>query len=189
MNLIEADKKITVIINSFRAEWADGLFYYVSQVWIWLPGIVVLSYFGWQAWGWKRMLYIVGGVVLCLVISDQLCNIIKNVVCRLRPSHEPTLEGVIVTVKGYVGGMYGFCSAHACNTSAVAIFTSLIVRRKWFGWMMGAWTILNCWSRIYLGVHYFGDVICGILLGSIIAFGIYFVHKKLTYSDRKVLKK
>jgi len=179
MNLIELDKEVTVVINSLRTEWADGFFYYVSQTWFWLPAAAVLIWLGWREWGWKRLLCIVVGVTVCLVISDQLCNIIKNSVCRLRPSHDPSLEGIIMTVKGYAGGKYGFCSAHACNTSVVAVFTALVVRRKWFAWMMGVWVVLNCWSRIYLGVHYLGDVVCGALLGAIIAFGTYFACKTL----------
>jgi len=185
MNILEFDRTITVAINSFRAEWADGIFYYVSQIWTWTPLAAVLIYLGWREWGWKRMVCIAFGIVLCLVISDQLCNIIKNAVCRLRPTHEPLLAGMIHTVYGYEGGLYGFCSAHACNTSSVAFFSWLVVRKRWFAIMATFWVLLNCWSRIYLGVHYLGDILAGMVLGVIIAGIVYYFYKWLTYRYKK----
>jgi len=189
MSILDFDRELTVAINSFRAEWADGFFYYVSQSWTWSPLAVVLLYFGWKKWGWKRLLCVVAGALLCLVVSDQLCNIIKNSVCRLRPTHEPILEGTIQTVKGYIGGPYGFCSAHACNTSCLAMFTWLVVRKRWYGVVGILWVILNCWSRVYLGVHYVGDIVCGAILGVVIAILVFLLYKSLTYRYKNLLEK
>lgn len=189
MSILDIDRELTIAINSFRAEWADGFFYYVSQVWTWLPVAALLLYLGWRKWGWKRLLCVVAGLAVCLVASDQLCNVIKHSVCRLRPTHEPSLEGVIHTVRGYVGGQYGFCSAHACNTAAVAMFTGLVVRRRWYAVVSVLWVLLNCWSRIYLGVHYLGDVLCGMTLGVLIAIVMYVLYKWLTDKYKHLFEK
>ena len=193
MTILDLDRDITVAINSFRAEWADGFFYYVSQTWVWTPLAVLLLWMGWRRFGWRHLLVVVACVALCILLSDQLCNLVKHTVCRLRPSHEPSLEGVIHTVDGYVGGMYGFCSAHAANTTTVALFTSLVVRRRWYWITAAVWVVVNCWSRIYLGVHYFGDIVCGILLGAAIAIAIAItiaiVHNSLTDRYKQLLEK
>ena len=189
MNILDIDGQLTVAINSFRAEWADGFFYYVSQTWTWLPLAMVLLYFGWREWGWKRLLCVVAGVVVCLLLSDQACNVIKNSVCRLRPTHEPSLAGMIHTVNGYVGGLYGFCSAHACNTATVAAFSGLVVRRRWYAVLGIFWVLLNCWSRIYLGVHYLGDVVCGMVLGFAIAYMVFALYKWLIDRCKYLLEK
>jgi len=189
MSILQLDTYLTVAINSFHAEWADGIFYYLSQTLTWLPLALLLLILGWRQWGWRRLIAVVAALLLCLLISDQLCNLIKITVCRLRPTHEPSLHGTIHTVRGYLGGDYGFCSAHACNTCSVALFTSLIVRRMWYSATASLWVLLNCWSRIYLGVHYLGDILGGLLLGAAIAALLYFAYNHLIHRHKHLFEK
>lgn len=189
MSILDLDRKLTVAINSFHAEWADGIFYCLSETWTWSPLAIVLICLGWREWGWRRLLCVVASVLLCLLLSDQLCNVIKNTVCRLRPTHEPSLAGTIHTVYGYVGGEYGFCSAHACNTCCVALFSCLVVRRWWYALAGSVWVLLNCWSRIYLGVHYLGDILGGLLLGAIISCLMFLLYNYLTVRYKNLFEK
>ena len=120
-------------------------------------------------------------ILVMIVASDQLCNLSKDGFMRLRPTNEEHLQGLIHIVNGYTGGMYGFYSGHASNSFAVAIFliASVSKGRKYIIPVALAYAILTSYSRIYLGVHYPGDVITGMLAGSLLGLGFAFAHKLL----------
>jgi undecaprenyl-diphosphatase len=94
-------------------------------------------------------------------------------VLRDRPCHEPALIGNVHTVNGVCGGKYGFVSSHAANSFNVALLSLMFIRKKWFSAGILLWASVVAYSRIYLGVHYLGDVICGSILGAIIGWGMY----------------
>ena len=100
-------------------------------------------------------------------------GIIKHAVCRPRPTHEPALEGMLHIVRGYTGGMYGFVSSHAANTMACALLFSLIWRNKTTTCGLMLWVAANCYSRMYLGVHYPLDIAGGLIVGSPVAVAVY----------------
>jgi undecaprenyl-diphosphatase len=123
-------------------------------------------------------------IIIAVTLSDQISVLIKNSVHRLRPCHEPSLEGMVHLVKGYCGGLYGFVSSHASNSFMVAMLCLLLIRRWWFTWFIIIWALVIGYSRIYLGVHYPGDVICGSILGMLIGWGIFLFYQ---YIDRKLI--
>jgi len=102
-------------------------------------------------------------------------GIIKHAVCRPRPTHEPALEGMLHIVRGYRGGMYGFVSSHAANTMACALLFSLIWRNKTATCGLMLWVAANCYSRMYLGVHYPLDIAGGLIVGSLVAVAAYWL--------------
>ena len=107
-------------------------------------------------------------------LSDFVSSgLIKPWVCRLRPTHEPALAGMVHLVNGYTGGMYGFVSSHAANTMACALLFSLLYKNKYATIGLILWVALNCYSRMYLGVHYPGDIIGGLLVGALLAVLVY----------------
>ena len=86
---------------------------------------------------------------------------------------------LVDVVNDYRGGKYGFFSSHAANTFAVATFMSLLVRYRAFTLTLVSWALLNCWSRVYLGVHYVGDIAAGILWGLFVGYAVYWLFRRL----------
>jgi undecaprenyl-diphosphatase len=133
----------------------------------------------------RRFPVILFFIILGITLSDQISvHLFKNVFQRLRPCHEPALEGLVHLVNGECGGLYGFVSSHATNSFYVALFSLLFIRKRWFTILMLLWASVVGYSRIYLGVHYPGDVICGSMLGALVGWGIY---KLYMYTDNKYL--
>ena len=105
-------------------------------------------------------------VALAVLLADQVSSgIIKHLVERLRPTHDPSLESMVHVVNGYRGGLYGFVSSHAANYFAVATLLSFIMRHRSVTLSLLTWSLLQCYSRMYLGVHYPGDILGGIVVG------------------------
>jgi undecaprenyl-diphosphatase len=104
-------------------------------------------------------------IVLMIILSDQSADWVKDHVHRLRPTHHPSIAGLVHIVGGYRGGDYGFISSHASNAFAVAAFTSLFFARRWITILIMVWAALISYSRIYLGVHYPLDVLGGCISG------------------------
>jgi undecaprenyl-diphosphatase len=107
---------------------------------------------------------------LMILASDQLTDLVKKTVQRLRPSHQPGL--IVHIVEAYKGGTYGFYSAHATNTSSVVIFMIILLGRKYAYVYIPAilWSLFISYTRIYLGVHYPGDIFAGWIAGSLIGY-------------------
>jgi undecaprenyl-diphosphatase len=125
--------------------------------------------------------WVILSLILAVVLSDQLSVLIKEVVQRLRPSHDPSLLGKINLPTGE-GGLYGFISSHATNVFAFTFLMGFMTKnRRLFLTLLG-WAFVTIYSRVYVGVHYPLDVICGSLLGIVIGWGIY---KLLFYFDRR----
>lgn len=107
-------------------------------------------------------------VALAITIADQVCaTLIRPEVCRLRPSNpENPLSEMVHIVGGYRGGSYGFPSCHAANSFALASFLTLLFANRKLSLFIFAWAVLNSYSRVYLGVHYPGDLLVGAIIGT-----------------------
>lgn len=119
-------------------------------------------------------------IAVLITLSDQLSSgLIKPLVERLRPTHEPSLEGLLCIVHDCREGGYSFVSSHAANSLAFATFSILLFKNRLYGWVIASWSILTGFSRMYLGVHYPFDVVCGTILGIGVGSLVYFLLKKL----------
>lgn len=173
--MLELDKDILLWINGHWTEGLDGLMWWVSQSVTWIPlYVLLLGLIVWRYRNWKTVVLMVLAFGVAVGLSDFITSgLIKPWVCRLRPTHEPGLEGMVRLVNGYRGGLYGFCSSHAADTMACGLLFSMLYRNKIATTCMMVWVALNCYSRMYLGVHYPLDIVCGLLIGALLAVLVY----------------
>jgi len=185
------DAQIVLWINGHYAEWLDQVMWVISRANTWialyvlLVGLIVYRYRN-----WKSVLFILIGFGIAVGLSDYTCSgILKPLVCRPRPTHEPALEWMLHLVNGYTGGLYGFCSSHAANTMSVGLLFSLLYRNKIATAGLMTWVALNCYSRMYLGAHYPTDILCGLLIGSAWAVLVWWVLTRLLHVDDAVVQR
>lgn len=160
-------------INGAHCGYLDSFMWMISKSYSWILIGVVTLFIG-SKQGWKNALLLVVGIALAVVMADQVSSgLIKNAVERLRPTHEPSLEGLVHVVRDYRGGMYGFVSSHAANSFAVAVLVGLVFKHRAALGALLAWACLQCYSRMYLGVHYPGDILGGAVVGVLAGLAAY----------------
>lgn len=167
--LTELDKDIFIYLNGFHTPFLDSVMLLVSEKLVWLPLYLYMMYLIFRDHGKEGWLALIG-ITLTIVIADQVASsFMKPYFARLRPSHEPSLQSLIHVV-GYKGKKFGFASSHAANTFGAATFLFLLFRKtkKWIA-ILFAWAALVTYSRIYLGVHYPGDIFVGSIVGVLAA--------------------
>lgn len=172
--LNSTDTHLFLFLNGIHNAFFDPIMYWFSNTLIWLPMYLLIAFIIVRQYRMK-------GVVLILFLGvvtafcDQIAShLIKNLVLRLRPSHEPELLGLIHLSKAGPGGMYGFVSSHAANAFGFAAFIGFVLdsNLKVLKYWLFIWAFLVSYSRIYNGVHYPGDVIVGGVLGMLIGWGM-----------------
>ena len=200
--LIHIDQQWLLAINGWHSEWADILMWYISKSTTWLPlyallvGLIVYRFGilspslcreGRRGSSLLRVLIILAGFAVAVGVSDFVSSgIIKPWVCRLRPTHEPALAGMLHLVNGYTGGLYGFVSSHAANTMACALLFALLYRNKYATVGLMLWVALNCYSRMYLGVHYSADFFGVLVIGALMATLTYgMVRRHVDHVDER----
>ena len=176
------DTELLLAINGWHAPWADRLMWIVSAKATWIPlyllliGLLVWRYRKPAKTGVKWLQRVPACVVMIVVIAMAVgvadfiaSGILKELVARPRPTRVPELEGVLHLVNDYRSGQYGFVSSHAANTMACALLFSLIWRKKITTSLLMLWVAANCYSRMYLGVHYPLDILGGLMVGTLTA--------------------
>ncbi|MBQ6166778.1 MAG: phosphatase PAP2 family protein [Muribaculaceae bacterium] len=163
--LIDIDTEALLAINGFHDVFQDALWWMVSAKW---SSLLILVALLWVLLHQNRRhaLLVLAMLVLAFVLADQVSSgIIKQLVERLRPSHDPSLGDAVHIVNGYRGGMYGFVSSHAANSFAIITFMALLFRNRALTIGLTVWALMQCYSRMYLGVHYPGDILGGMVVG------------------------
>ncbi len=200
-SLIEWDHQLLLAINGWHAPWADWVMWYASKSTVWIPLYVLLvvllawrvfspaRHFSWRALRavgvlpravcLRRVLLLVcvlAAFGIATGAADYISSgIIKHAVCRFRPTQNPHLAHLVHIVNGYRGGRYGFVSSHAANTMACALLFSLLYKNWKATVGLMSWVALNCYSRMYLGVHYPSDIVGGLIVGAATALLVYWV--------------
>ncbi|MDT8392867.1 MAG: phosphatase PAP2 family protein [Bacteroidales bacterium] len=162
------DTELFLALNGMHNNFCDFVMWWASDKYIWIPVYILFLYILWRQYK-KKTLIIMVFAALLIFLSDQISvHLFKEVFQRLRPCHTPELEGLVYTVNGKCGGQYGFYSSHASNIFAVAIFFLTLLKRKKTMIVIPVliWAAFISYSRIYLGVHFPGDVIAGAVAGT-----------------------
>ena len=184
--LLHIDTEILLAINGWHAPWADTLMWIISAKATWIPLYLLLI--GLLVWRYRKpvmtsvkwlqkvpaCVVMIAMIGLAVGAADFIASgILKELVARPRPTRVPELEGVLHLVNGYRSGRYGFVSSHAANTMVCALLFSMIWRNKIATVGLMLWVAANCYSRMYLGVHYPLDILGGLMVGCLVAMAAY----------------
>ena len=189
--LVDIDKQVMLALNGSNSLYMDGVMKVYTSTAIWIPVALVLLFVMLKNNSPRGALLSVLVVALTLVATDQVSShFIKPLFARLRPSHDPAFMHLVDTFNNYRGGSYSFTSSHACNSFGLFTLISLIVRNRALSLSLFLWAVINSFSRIYLGVHYPGDILCGAILGVVIGLVMYliysFIRKKIEYTSVRI---
>ena len=163
--LNDIDTDALLAVNGLHDMFQDAFWWMVSAKW---SSALLLLALVWILLHQNRRHALLMLVMLAftVLVADQVSSgLIKHLVERLRPTHDPSLDNMVHVINGYRGGMYGFVSSHAANFFAVATLLSFVMRHRLVTCSLFTWALLQCYSRVYLGVHYPGDIMGGIVVG------------------------
>lgn len=180
------DTQILLFFNSIHTPLLDNFFWIVTGKYVWIPMYATALLILLKGFSTRQAIALAIGVVLAITMADQLCASVIRPLCeRMRPANlNNPLSEFIHVVNDYRGGRYGFPSCHAANSFALATIMALIVRYRRFTCFIIGWAILNSYSRIYLGVHYPGDLLVGAVIGSTCAALCYLAVARITGINR-----
>ena len=180
--LIHFDKELLLMLNGSDSLVMDTLIMTLTNALTWIPLYLSLFYVVLKSNDTVRdILLVLAGAGACVLLAGTVDDtIVKPLVARWRPGHDPEIGMLVDTVDGYRGGNYGFFSAHAANTFSIAMFISLLVRQRLLTVFLVAWSLINCYTRLYLGVHYPGDITVGLIWGGLVGFCVYKVYCRIT---------
>ena len=167
------DQSLTLFINSLHHPFTDPAMVFLSDRATWFPFYAVTAFFLVWRLGWKKGLVAIACIALCLLACDQTSNLLKYSVARLRPcySDRMLLNGLHVLESR--GSLFGFFSAHASNAFGFAAGTTTCFRydttHTYKGYIkcVYIWAALVSISRMFVGKHYFGDILVGAMIGSL----------------------
>ena len=179
--LIDIDRQVLYAFNGSDSLFMDGLMMTLTGGVTWVPFYLILFYLVVKNNETMAQIFLlVGCSALCILLADGMADgLVKPWVARLRPANEPEIKYIVDVVDNFRGTSYSFFSAHAANTFALATFFSLVVRSRLLNGFVFAWALLNCYTRLYLGVHYPSDVLVGIAWGAVAGGVAYLVYRRI----------
>ena len=186
-SLLNADTQLFLLINGWHSPFFDTVMTYISAKLFWLPLYLLFLWLIIREYG-KKTLILLLFIAAVLVLTDQVSvHLFKNVFQRLRPCHDESLSALVHIVNNHCGGKYSFVSSHATNVFGIVAFMYGLLGKqyKWLRWVLLAWGLLVMYSRVYLGVHYPGDVLAGALVGTVIGMIVLWTYR---FTDQKWLQ-
>lgn len=185
--LLNLDTEIFLMLHSHHTQWLDGFMIAFTGRFLWIPLYAAIAFLIFKTFGARLGGMYILAIAAAIVLTDQTCaTVIRPLVERLRPSNpDNPLSEMVSVVNGYRGGRYGFPSCHAANSFALVTFVSLLLRRQRLAIFLFGWAIINSYSRLYLGVHYPGDLLIGALIGTFYATVCYLAARCIGAESRR----
>lgn len=167
--ILEIDQRLFVFLNGLGSETFDGFWLWITNQFAWIPVFIIILYLVFKHLGWRHAVLIVLVIAALITLTDQTTNIFKKGFERLRPVNNSEIADLIRAVQ--TRSSFSFFSGHASNSMAVAFFLFTVMRPylKYMG-LIFIWPFVFAYSRIYLGLHYPIDIVCGYIWGITMAF-------------------
>ena len=184
MDINQLDHTLTLLINGSDSIFWDNVMYTVTNTFSWSMVIVALLVIIFKNNSIKNTLIILLTIALLIFVADRICSgLVKPMVARWRPAQDPQLMYMVDVVRGYRGGRFGFFSGHACNTMCMAVFLSMLFRSAKVTLVLIFWSLTTTFTRLYLGVHYLGDVCVGWCVGVMLGLLFYYLMRRFQRGD------
>lgn len=187
MDIVQMDRQLFDLLNNDMGVVWDNVFWIFSEKLVWVPLYLAILYMIYRKVGLRDMIVAMVVIVLMTVVCDHIGNFFKGNFSRFRPTHDPLVGSLVHTVNGYRGGLYGTVSSHASISFSIAMFSLLLLKNKWYSYVIIVWAALVAFSRIYLGVHYPKDITYGTVLG--LTAGVVFYKGYLALLKTKFISK
>ena len=180
--IIDFDKQLLLLLNGSESLFLDSMVTTLTNALTWIPlYISLLILVIKNSESALKVVLVLASAGLCVLLAGTVDDtIVKPLVGRWRPTRDPEIGLLVDIVDDYRGGRFGFFSAHASNTFSIAIFFCWLVRSRLLSTAMVVWSLTNCWTRLYLGVHFPGDILVGLTWGFLVGTSVYFLFHRLT---------
>jgi len=177
--LLEWDRQTFLYLNSLGAEPYDGFWSIITEFVTWLPFFVALILLFFKKFPKKEALRRIACILVLSAFIALLTHLVKEGVGRLRPNNDETIAHLTRVLKHPTS--YSFFSGHAASSFSIALLAILLLRNKFrWSWLFFIWPVLFALSRIYVGVHYPLDILVGMLVGLLTAYGSYRAYLHFT---------
>ncbi len=176
------DTNLFLLLNGNGGPVMDSVMHILSGRATWIPLYLLILWMAMRRYGWRYSLALLAVAAIGVAACDQTCNLLKEGLKFLRPTHTPAIADLVHTVNGYHGGLYGTASSHAANSLVLIIISSAALKDRRYIATMSLWLLAVCYSRIYLGVHFPSQILFGLLVGTL--FGTVLRHLFAKYAGR-----
>lgn len=185
-SIIQFDQQLLVYLHSFGSETWDPFWLYITKQLNWWPFFLILLYLLYKKLGWKQLGLLIVVLALFFTFTDQMTNVFKNSFQRLRPLNEPAIEGMVRILKNTKS--FSFFSGHASNSTGAMVILYAVLRKYYkYAWVIFFFPLLFAYTRIYLALHYPGDILCGFIFGGlsgILFFKLFkYLNKRFNLTD------
>lgn len=186
-NLVQWDKELMIFLNNFGSETFDSFWLFITKQLNWLPFFLLLLYLTYKKVSVKKLVLILLFLAVLIAFTDQMTNLVKRVVARPRPCNTEDIVAMLRVVK--CSSTLSFFSGHASNSTANMVFLFLILRRYYkHAYLVFIFPLIFAYSRIYLSLHFPGDILVGMCVGVFFGTAFYnlFVWVENKYSNKLI---